>query len=189
MSAGDPAYASASGYRGDGGWSEIAATPTRFQWESRDPRVADVTARGLVRARSPGVAWIVVTTDGVRDSSRVAVSPPVPVTVVLLPPPPYVLSVGDTVPLRVRVHDPRTSEPGLAATLEPWGPAIACEPIIGARSTRTFILDADYTAKRGYTEVVSWRLIARAEGQGELTWAAYGRSGVVPVTVVRGKER
>ena len=66
--------------------------PTGVSWLSRSPAVATVDATtGLISAAGAGTAWVIVTADGLRDSTKVTVAalvpPPPPVDTTVTPPP------------------------------------------------------------------------------------------------------
>ncbi len=181
LRAGDSAYASAESHRGDRGFTTVALSdvqPERFRWASRDARVADVSSSGLVHARGPGSTWLVVTTDGVTDSVRVAVAPPSRVAVRLRPAPPYVVALGDTSRLRVDVRP--------VERLRSFDEQVAGRPEVGARRSAAIVTVEEERPDTGGLWVLptGWRVIGRALGRDELLWSAAGRCGVAAVTVL-----
>lgn len=177
LAVGDSTFAAAVSHQNGGGWTTVAwsdGMPERFAWVSRDERVLTVTPRGLMRARAPGDSWLVVTTDHVRDSTRVTVTPTSAVRVDFRPAPPYVVALGDT--LRVEV--------GVVGFMPPPDSPTGGTEFLPLLSVSTVRVVAVNEVDGPPDAPMAWHVVGQSVGRDVISWSAGGRCGMLAVDVV-----
>ncbi|MCU0624850.1 MAG: Ig-like domain-containing protein, partial [Gemmatimonadaceae bacterium] len=103
-------------------------------WTSRLPAIATVSATGLVTAAATGESWVVLTSEGKRDSALVQVSPE-PVATVTIVPGSASIAIGGTVSLTAVARNAAGSPLTGRTTL--WTSSNAAVATIGAGGTVT----------------------------------------------------